>query len=148
MAFKPLRLLIAYDDARGLCGRVVPRMTELLQARAFEVDVVEIVDAPEAVDLYDYAGLVIGTPSFGLGWRGVGPTERVRRWVEVQAEELDEVKVAIFCVAELRPGWTLRNTRQLVRDQGGEVICAQAYAALRPGREEHVLPSECMVRIR
>lgn len=148
MPFQPLRILIAYDDARGLCGRVVPRMKQLLEDRAFEVDLLEIPERAEPVDLYGYAGLVLGTPAFGLGWRGVGPSERVQRWVAAQAEELGEVKVAIFCVAELRPGWTLRNTRQLVRDSGGEVICTQAYSALRPAYEEHVLPAECMVRIR
>lgn len=148
MPFTPLRLLVAYDPAGGLCGGVLPRMKQLLEDRAFEVDVMEIPEDPEPVDLYDYAGLILGTPAFGIGWRGVGPTERVERWVKAQAEELDEVRVAIFCVAQLRPGWTLRNTQQLVRDLGGEVVCTQAYSALRPEHEEHVLPAECMVRIR
>ncbi|MCB9743219.1 MAG: hypothetical protein H6741_14355 [Alphaproteobacteria bacterium] len=148
MSFKPLRLLIAYDPEGGLCARVVPRMKQLLEDRAFEVDVMEITDDPQPVDLYECAGLVLGTPAFGLGWRGVGPTERVARWVKAQADELDEVRVAVFCVAQTRPGWTLRNTRQLVRDLGGEVVCSQAYAAWNPSHEEHVLPAECMVRIR
>ncbi|MCB9763317.1 MAG: hypothetical protein H6739_26360 [Alphaproteobacteria bacterium] len=147
MPFKPLRLLIAYDDTRGLCGRVVPDLKQRLEDRAFEVTLLEIGDTPPEVDLASFDGLVLGTPAFGLGWRGVGPTERVRRFIEAQ-EDLDEVRVAVFCVYELAPGWTLRNTRQLVLDHGGEVVCAHAYAALRPQADAHVLPAECMVRIR
>ena len=148
MPFKPLRLLIAYDEARGLCGRVVPRMKELLEDRAFSVELLPISDNPEPIDFYDYDGLILGTPAFGLGWKGVGPTPKVEAWVKAQDGELDEVRVAVFCVYELRPGWTLRNTRQLVLDEGGDVVCSQAYSAARPQVEEHILPAECMVRIR
>ena len=54
----------------------------------------------------------------------------------------------MFCVYELLPGYTLRNTRQLVLDAGGQAICAQGYWRLRPEHDEHVLPAECMVRVR
>lgn len=147
MTFRPLRLLIAYDDARGLCGRVVPRLKTLLEDRAFGVDAITIGDAPPQPDLSAYSGLVLGTPALGLGLRGVGPSPRVTRFVE-SLGGLEEIKVAIFCVYELRPGYTLRNTRQLVLDNGGQVVAAQPYWALRPAQDEHVLPAECMVRIR
>ena len=147
MPFKPLKLLIAYDDARGHCGRVVPRMKQLLEDRAFEVQTHVIGDQPEQVDLYEVDGLVLGTPSFGVGLRGAGPTERVKRWVEAQGG-LEEVKVATFSVYEIRAGNSLRNIRQLVRDQQGEHIAGFAYWLARPEHDEHVLPAECMVRIR
>ena len=147
MPFQRLRLLIAYDNARGLCGAVVPRMRAMLEHRAFEVELLEIGDAPVAVDLTEYSGLVLGTPAMGLGVRGVGPSARVKAFVAAQGG-LEEVKVAVFCVYELLPGYTLRNTRQLVLDAGGQAICAQPYWRLRPEHDEHVLPAECMVRVR
>lgn len=147
MAFVPLRLLVAYDPERGLCPRVVPRMVELLRHRAFEVDTLEIPSAPQAVDLADYQGLVLGTPALGLGLRGVGPSPRVSAFVAAQGG-LEEQRVAVFCVYQVRPGYTLRNTAQLVRDAGGQVVVAQAYPWWAPQQEEHVLPAECMVRIR
>ncbi|HJN74375.1 MAG TPA: hypothetical protein QGF58_10630 [Myxococcota bacterium] len=147
MPFSPPRLLVAYDDADGLCPTVVPRLVELLEDRAFQVEEHVIGDRPESLDLYGYQGLVVGTPSYGLGLRGAGPSERVQRFIEAQ-EDLDEVRVAVFCVYKVRPGNSLRNTRQLVRDRGGEVVCTFAYSKLRPEHDEHVLPAECMVRIR
>ena len=147
MTFRPLHLLIAYDDTHCLCGRVVPRMKTLLEDRAFRISTLELQDTPSELELSDYHGLVLGTPALGLGLRGVGPSPRVRAFVE-SLGPLEELKVAIFCVFEGRPGYTLRNTRQLVLDHGGQVVATQAYWALRPARDEHILPAECMVRIR
>ncbi|MCP4806648.1 MAG: hypothetical protein GY913_29190 [Proteobacteria bacterium] len=147
MPFSPLRLLVAYDDADGLCGAVVPRMVELLNARAFTVETVVIDDAPRDHELWEYAGLVLGTPSYGLGLRGAGPSERVVKWVEAQGG-LDDVKVAVFSAFQGRAGNSLRNVRQLVVDNGGECIARHPYWLKRPAHDEHVLPAECMVRIR
>ena len=122
-------------------------MVELLEDRAFQVDTLVIPDSPEALDLYDYNGLVVGTPSYGLGLRGAGPTDRVQRFIDAQ-DDVEEVRVAVFCVYQVRAGHTLRNTRQLILDKGGEVVCTHAYSKMRPGHDEHVLPAECMVRIR
>lgn len=147
MAFEPLELLLAYDDAQGRCGRVVPDMRRLLEQRAFVVHELVLDDSASPVDLTQYDGVILGTPSFGLGWRGVGPSERVTRWLQAQGA-LDQLRVAVFCVYDVRPGYTLRNTRQLVLDQGGEVVVSQAYSSVRPDHDAHVLPAECMVRIR
>ncbi len=147
MPFEPLKLLLAYDDERGHCGRVAPRLKRLLEDRAFLVDAHVIGEVAERVDLHGYDGLLLGTPSFGVGLRGAGPSDRVRAWVEAQGG-LEEVRVATFSVFELRPGNTLRNTRQLVRDHKGEHIAGHAYWLLKPEHDEHVLPAECMVRIR
>jgi hypothetical protein len=147
MPFEPLKLLLAYDDEKSLCGRVVPRMKQLLEDRAFLVDTLVIGDSPEPVDLVEYAGLILGTPSFGVGLRGAGPSEAVRAWVGAQGG-LEEVRVATFSVYEIRPGNSLRNIRQLVRDHHGEHIAGHAYWLLKPEHDEHVLPAECMVRIR
>ena len=122
-------------------------MVQLLEDRAFEVEQHRLVDSPVEIDLSAYDGLVLGTPAFGLAHRGVGPTPLVEQWIKAQSS-LDEVKVAVFCVYELRPGNTLRNIRHYVTEGGGEVVAAQAYSRLRRRADEHVLPAECMVRIR
>jgi len=144
--FQPIRLLILTDDRRGLCARVVPRMKEMLEHRAFIVDTWKVSDGP--VDVTPYKGLVIGSPVFGLGLKGVGPTPELTRFVKDELPDLDEHKVAVFCVYELRPGLTLDRMKGLAFEKGAELVVAHAYWALRPSGGEHVLPAECMVRIR
>lgn len=143
MPFKPLRLLIAYDPALGLCRTVVPRMKEMLEERAFEVDVLEIGDG--AVDLAPYKGVIVGTPVPGV--RASEPTEKVQRFL-AEAEDLDEKKVALFCVYGLRPGRVLDRMKGLAIERGAEVVVAHPYARLKPHEMEHLLPAECMIRIR
>lgn len=145
MPFTPIRLLILIDDARGYCGKVVPRMKELLEHRAFQVDVHRIQDGP--VDIAPYRGLVIGTPVFGMGVQGVGPTPELTRFIQDLAD-LDEKKVALFCVYQVRPGTTFDRMRGLVLELGAEFVASHGYHLLRLKEDEHVIPAECMVRIR
>lgn len=145
MPFKPHRLLIAFDPAGGLCGAIVPRMKELLEERAFLVDVHEL--GGEPADIGPYRGIVLGAPVPGLGVRRTGPTERVAAFVR-GADGIDEKKVALFCVHRARPGDTLTRMRALVEEQGAEVVVEQEYWRWWPDRAEHVLPAECMIRIR
>lgn len=142
MPFKPLRLLLAYDPARGLCGSVVPRMKQLLEERAFTVDVHELGSGP--VDLAPYRGVIVGSPA---GLRATEPSEPVQRFF-AEAEDLDEKKVALFCVYAVRPGRVLDRMKGLALEKGAEVVVAHAYWRLQPDQMEHVLPAECMIRIR
>ncbi len=146
MPFQPLRLLLAWDSAGGLCEKVVPRLRGMLQERAFVVEELPL-ESSSSVALRDFDGLILGSPVLGAGLRRHGPTALVEGWLRAQ-EHLDEVKTALFTVYRVRSGHTLRNTRQLVHDLGGQVVITHAYSALRPRAEEHVLPAECMVRIR
>ncbi|MBN1336767.1 MAG: hypothetical protein JXB39_12485 [Deltaproteobacteria bacterium] len=145
MPFRPLRLCIVYDGARGLCDRVVPRMRVMLEHRAFLVDTHEV--GQGGIDLDACQGLVLGSPATGLAIRGAGPSARLRTWVEA-VPSLERVRVALFCVYDTRPGATLDRMETLVRSRGAEVVARQAYWALAPRRDDHVLPAECMVRIR
>ena len=145
MPFRPLRLCVAYDGARGLCGRVVPRMREMLEHRAFDVDVHEV--GAGGLDLAPYRGLVLGTPVTGLALRGAGPSARLRAWIEA-LPSLEGVPVALFCVYEVRPGTTFDRMKNLVLGKGGTVVAEQAFWVLAPRRDDHVIPAECMVRIR
>lgn len=146
LPFVPIRLLVLYDNQRGYCARVLPNMLRLLEHRAFIVDTHDIADG--AVDISSYKGLILGSPVFGLGLRGVGPTDALTTFVQHQLPDLDEHKVAVFCVHELRPGLTLDRMRGLVYEKGGGFVAGHAYSLLRPRNGEHVLPAECMVRIR
>lgn len=145
MPFKPLRLLILIDDSRGWCGRLAPRMTELLEHRAFVVDVHRIADGP--VDIGAYRGLIIGSPVTGLGIRGAGPTEALSDYVD-GLPDLDEHKVALFCAYYTRPGNTFDRMKGMVLARGAQVVATHGYWLLQPQRNEHVIPAECMVRIR
>lgn len=145
MPFKPIRLLIAYDPAGGRCGAVVPRMKELLEERAFEVDVHEIGSGD--VDLEPYKGVVLGTPVSGLAVRSTGPTQKVVDWINT-TEGLDEKKVALFCVYDVRPGDIFDKLKNVVFERGAEVVVEYPYWRLRPEDGEDQLPAECMVRIR
>lgn len=145
MPFKPLRLLIAYDAEGKRCAPVVERMKELLEHRAFEVDVHAIGD--DMPDLDDYAGVVLGTPVRGLALRDSGPTAAVARFIE-QADGLDEKKVAIFCVFDVRPGTVFDRMKNLLHERGAEVVTEYPYWRAQPRDGEELLPAECMVRIR
>lgn len=145
MPFKPLRLLIAFDPAGGRCGAVVPRMKALLEARAFEVETFEIGSGEP--DLDGFAGVVIGTPVTGLGLRSAEPTDKVIAFIQ-NAPDLDEKKVAIFCVFDLRMGNVFDRMRNFLNERGVEVVTESPYWRLQPREGEEALPAECMVRIR
>jgi menaquinone-dependent protoporphyrinogen IX oxidase len=143
--FKPLRLLIAYDSAGKRCGMVVPRMKQLLEERAFEVDVWEIDD--QSPDLDDYQGVVIGTPVRGLALRDSGPTAKVAAFIQ-NTEALEEKKVALFCVFDVRPGTVFDRMKNLLNERGADVVTEYPYWRLQPADGADLLPAECMVRIR
>lgn len=144
MPYKRIRLLIAYDPEQGLCEQVIPRMKELLINRAFDVDVVQF---GEEVDLSPYKGVILGCPVKGLGIRGGLPSGAFQKFVE-ETEGLEEKRVALFTVFGLRPGKILLRMREMVEGRGAQVVVSAAYFRFRLEEGEHVLPAECMVRIR
>ncbi len=121
-------------------------MKRLLEDRAFLVEEVSL-GSQEDVDATSFDGLVLGIPVPGLGLRGGGVSPSMRRFVE-SLGDLEEVRVAMFSVYTVRSGDTLELFRALLEERGAEVVAAQALSRLVPARNEHVLPTECMVRIR
>lgn len=146
MPFKPIRLLLAYDDAQGLCARVVPRMKDMLEHRAFELDTFLIGSGP-VPDLMPYKGIVLGTPVVGAGLRRNDPTAAVLAFLD-EADGIDEKKLALFSVYRAWPGQALERLRGAVHERGGTVVVDHAYWMFAPERAEHVIPAECMIRIR
>jgi hypothetical protein len=118
-------------------------MRAMLEQRAFRVDLHEV-NTGSVGDLEAYAGLVIGGPVVGLRGR---PSEALVRTV-LELPTLGDRAVALFCVYLVRAGATLERMRALASDKRGRVIATQAYALARPRHGDHVLPTECMVRIR
>lgn len=148
MPFKPIRLLIAYDDTRGLCGAVVPRMKQMLEERAFQVDTFVIGgSAGETPDLEPYNGVIVGAPVLRLGLRPSTLPASVAGFLDA-AESLDEKKLAVFSVYGVWPGTMVEALKQKVGELGGECVAEYAYWRLKPEWGEHVVPAECMIRIR
>lgn len=145
MPFKPKRVLIAFDNEGGRCGIVVPRMKMLLEDRAFEVETYELGSGEADLDSFD--GVLIGTPVKGLGLRNVGPTPRVAEFINTVAG-LDEKKVGLFCVYDVREGDVFDKMKNLVYERGAEYVSEWAYWRLRPEEGETILPAECMIRVR
>jgi menaquinone-dependent protoporphyrinogen IX oxidase len=145
LPFKPLRLLIAYDDTRGMCGAVVPRMRQMLEERAFQVDTHVI--GSGAVDLEPYAGVIVGAPVLRLGLRPASVPEAVVTFL-AGLEGLDEKKAAVFSVFTASPGTMVEALQEKLAEHGAEVVARYAYWRLKPDWGEHVVPAECMIRIR
>ena len=66
----------------------------------------------------------------------------------VESLDLEDVRVVLFCVYVLRPGNPLQAFRELLESRGANVLVGRELSALSPERDEHVIPAECMVRIR
>lgn len=145
MPFKPVRLLIAYDDSRGFCGAVVPRMKQMLEERAFAVDTFVIGGA--LPDLERYTGLIVGAPVLRLGLRPSTLPDSVAVFLD-GVDALDEKKLAVFSVYAVWPGTMVEALKQKVGELGAECVAEYAYWRLKPEWGEHVVPAECMIRIR
>lgn len=122
--------------------RVVPRMRQMLEDRGFNVTVATTEKAP--ADLEEFFGVVVGTPTT---LRGEGPSDAIEAWIQ-RAQALDEKKVAVFSTFWALPGRALDRMRARLTEAGAEVVVEHAYWLARPAEGEHVLPAECMVRIR
>ena len=146
MPFKPISLLIAYDDTRGMCGSVVPRMKQMLEDRAFRVDTLALGGAPPP-DLEGYAGIILGAAVLRVGARPSSVPASVLAFLDA-AEALDEKKVAMFSVYTAWPGTMVEALKQAVGERGAECVAEYAYWRLKPEWGEHVVPAECMIRIR
>jgi hypothetical protein len=99
------------------------------------------------VDLAPYRGVILGTAVRGLGLRGDTPSSAFQSFVS-EKEGLEEKKVALFTAYRASPGQMLLRMRNAVEGRGCMVVVAHAYSLFTPERQEHVLPAECMVRIR
>ena len=145
MPFEPIRLLIAYDDTRGFCGAVVPRMKQMLEDRAFQVDTFVLGGQPP--ELEPYAGLILGAPVLRSGMRPSSVPPSMVAFLD-GADALDEKKLAVFSVYGVWPGTMVDALKQKVGDLGAECVAGYAYWRLKTDWGEHVVPAECMVRIR
>jgi hypothetical protein len=63
-------------------------------------------------------------------------------------EGLDEVSMGVFTVYAARPGDALQRLKGLVLRTGARFIAWHGYPRWNLGKGAHVLPAECMVRVR
>ncbi len=145
MPFEPLPLLILIDDTGGRCSKVVPRMKALLEHRGFIVSVHRVSDGP--VDVRPFRGIVLGAPTFGIGLKDLPPTDALADYLD-QLEDIDEKQIAVFTVYPAWPGNSLERLKGLVLRLGAQFVAWHGYPLTNLEKGEHVIPTECMVRIR
>lgn len=145
MPFIPIPLLILYDDAKGYCQRVLPGLEPLLTHRGFKVQSHRIQDGE--IDVQPFKGLIIGSPVYGLAFKGAAPSEALFEYVQA-LDDFERHKVAVFCVHPFRLGTSLDRMKGMVLEKGGEIVAARAYPLLKLNPHDHVIAAECMVRIR
>lgn len=143
--FEPIPILILIDDTRGWCSKVVPRLVEMLSNRGFVVTVHEMSDGP--VKLNGARAVLLGAPTFGLGIRERAPNDQFAAYVEA-IDGLDEVSMGVFTVYATRPGDALQRMKGLVLRTGARFIAWHGYPRWNLEKGAHVLPAECMVRVR
>jgi hypothetical protein len=82
-----------------------------------------------------------------MGIRERAPSEEFADYVET-IEGLDEVQIGVFTVYALRPGDSLQRLKGLALRVGARFIAWNAYPRWDLTKGAHVLPAECMVRVR
>jgi len=120
-------------------------MVDMLSNRGFETTVHRMADGP--VDLTGFRAMILGAPTFGLGIRDRAPTDQFSAYVE-SIEGLDEVSIGVFTVYATRPGDALQRMKGLVLRTGARFIAWHGYPRWNLEKGAHVLPAECMVRVR
>lgn len=120
-------------------------MKQMLEERAFSVDT--FVLGGDIPDIGPYAGVIVGAPVLRLGLRPSELPTPVGVFLD-GVEALDEKKVAVFSVYTAWPGTMVEALKQKVGELGAECVAEYAYWRLKPEWGEHVVPAECMIRIR
>ena len=145
LSFSPIPLLIVVDDTRGWCMRVVPKMKSMLEQRGFLVTVHRMQDGPVALD--GHRAVIIGAPTLGAAIRDRPPTDAFADYVESICG-LDEVQMGVFTVYAWRTGDAVQRLKGLGLRVGPRFIAGHAYPRFNLDRGAHILPAECMVRVR
>jgi menaquinone-dependent protoporphyrinogen oxidase len=90
------RVLVGYSTDTGTTPGVAEAIGETLAGRGFEVDVVQLKDAPS---LAGYDAAVLGSAINGGRW-----LPEAAGYVEAHAPELAELPCAVFCVHAMNSG--------------------------------------------
>lgn len=145
LSFQPIPLLILVDDTKGWCSQVTPTLGEMLQNRGFVVDIHRMQDGPIA--LSGHRAVLLGAPTFGVGIKVRPPTDAFVDYVESIAG-LDEVQIGVFTVCGVRSGDAVHRLKGLALRVGARFIAGHAYRRWNLEKGAHILPAECMVRVR
>ncbi len=124
---------------------VVPRLPDLLEHRRFVVSVHRFQDGPCPFD--GHRAVLLGAPTFGLGLRNRAPSDGFANYVEA-IDGLDEVQIGVFTVYQAWPGDSLQRLKGLALRVGARFVAAHGYPRWNLAKGEHILPAECMVRVR
>jgi hypothetical protein len=99
------------------------------------------------VELGDARVVILGAPTFGFGIRSRAPNDAFVEYVEA-IDGIEDMHIAAFTVYQTRPGDSLQRLKGLVLRVGARFVAWHGYPRWDLSRGEHVLPAECMVRVR
>ena len=120
-------------------------MKELLEHRGFVVSTHRVQDG--LVDVSEYRGIVLGAPTTGMGLKDLPPTDALADYLD-EIEDIDEKQIAVFTVYPVWAGNALERMKGLVLRLGARFVAWHGYPLSDLSKGEHVIPAECMVRIR
>lgn len=123
----------------------VPRMSDMLAHRGFEARAHRTQEGP--VELADASGVILGAPTVGLGIRSRAPNESFVEYGE-SIVGIGEVHMGVFTVHQARLGDSLQRLKGLVLRVWARFVAWYGFPRWDVSRGEHVLPAECMVRVR
>jgi hypothetical protein len=145
--FTPLPLLLATHAPTGRGEAVLDGLVAMLEARGFVVTKTALGMAP-VPDTGAFRGVVLAVEDPGmLGLRDHGLPPAVEAFVR-DTPGLDALPLAILTVHRVRRGPLADTLRGAAEARGVRIAVVHAMRAGAPGRDAHVVPAECMVRMR
>jgi len=120
-------------------------MSESLSNRGFVPAVHRMQDG--VVALNGARAVLLGAPTFGLAVRDRAPTDQFAAYVEA-IDGLDEVSIGVFTVYATRPSDSLQRLKGLALRTGARFLAWHGFPRWNLSRGSHILPAECMVRVR
>lgn len=147
MPFTPLPLLLATYTPTGRGDAVLAGLVGMLEDRAFVVTRVALGRDP-VPDPATFRGVVLAVEDPGLlGLRDHGPPAPAEAFLR-DTPGLDAVPLALLTLHRLRGGQLGGRLRTLAESRGVRIAVVHAMRVGAPHRDAHVVPAECMVRMR
>jgi hypothetical protein len=145
--FTPLPLLLVTHTPAGRGDAVLDGLVGMLEDRAFVVRRVPLATATPP-DPAGFRGVVLAVEDPGLlGLRDHGVPAPVEAFLR-RTPGLEAVPLAILTLHRVRRGPLGEALRRAAEARGVRIAVVHAMREGAPERDAHVVPAECMVRMR